>query len=285
MRIAIITHPLDVRLPSAIRRVFRKHKPTYMIEGMVTHLRKLGHTVFYISPGDRFRRADAALVHVDQTRLGPEFGSLIARYPVVINGKVLDISKSFISRNLLTRDSDWSGPVMVKSELNARGAPEHHHARKLAPKHAKPWLIAPDYQIFADKSQVSDGIWTNRNLIVEKYLPEKQGDLFVLRIWTFMGSFERCNAYTTPEAIAKGKNVVGSFPCAVPDEIRAERLRIGSDYGKYDFAITPDGPVLYDANKTPGYLHSRPDIMRQSGIDMATAMLDLIRLRQASMPA
>jgi hypothetical protein len=38
----------------------------------------------------------------------------------------------------------------------------------------------------------------------------------------------------------------------VADALRAERARLGFDYGKFDF-ISHDGrPILFDVNRTPG---------------------------------
>jgi len=43
-----------------------------------------------------------------------------------------------------------------------------------------------------------------------------------------------------------------------------------------DFAIGPDGPVLFDANRTPAYLHQRPAVMRAAAQPMAQALIKLI---------
>ena len=63
----------------------------------------------------------------------------------------------------------------------------------------------------------------------------------------------------------------------MPDEIRAERQRLGFDYGKFDFAIGPEGPVLYDANRTPGVLNARADYMQAEADRMSAALIQRIR--------
>jgi hypothetical protein len=51
--------------------------------------------------------------------------------------------------------------------------------------------------------------------------------------------------------LLKGSSIKGYEPCGVPDEIRAERERLGFDFGKFDFVIHDGRPILLDANKTP----------------------------------
>src|SRR5262245_35758307 len=69
--------------------------------------------------------ADLAILHVDLTVTPPEYLELGARYPRCLNLAVTDISKRRISRNLVTRDDDYDGPVMVKTDRNYGGRPEH----------------------------------------------------------------------------------------------------------------------------------------------------------------
>ena len=282
MRIALITHPKDPRLAGSAR--FNPWRaPVYQIEGVVRQLRAAGHRVFYVSRLDEVRPADAAIVHVDQTVVGLEFDEIIASYPVTVNGRVRDITKRNVSTQLLQRDADWQGKVIVKSDLNARGSREYIYAGRANAFAFR--AMAPPYRIYDTLGEVPGATWSDPRLIVERYRPEMKDGLHVLRIWNFMGDYERCTGYTTPEAIAKGRNVVDSFPSDIPPEIRAERERLGSDYGKYDFAITETGPVLYDANKTPGFLRSRPDIMQKVGHDMAEAVLRLIAERRDKLSA
>jgi hypothetical protein len=55
----------------------------------------------------------------------------------------------------------------------------------------------------------------------------------------------------------------------VPDEIRAERERMGFDYGKFDFVVNDGKAVLFDANRTP---HAPPP-----GPELAAANAELAR--------
>jgi hypothetical protein len=49
----------------------------------------------------------------------------------------------------------------------------------------------------------------------------------------------------------KAGSILAREPVPVPDELRAERQRLGFDYGKFDFVVRDDRPILFDANRTP----------------------------------
>ncbi len=140
---------------------------------------------------------------------------------------------------------------------------------------APPQPPLPDYLIYDTLRDVPEAVWREDGLVVARFLPERQGENNVLRVWNFLGAYERCSWYTSPEQVIKGRSTVAFGPAEVPDEIRAERERLGFDYGKFDFALGPDGPVLYDAKRTPGYLSRRADLMDAEAPKMAAALLRL----------
>lgn len=265
----------------------QRSRPFYQIDAILAVGREQGLRWFYTDPGQRFRPADAAFLHVDISLIPQDYLDLAARYPQVINGGVADIRKRHVSRNLLDPASDWTGPVLVKSDLNNGGKPEAFLARKAALKAAlkaglkagltPPTDAPPDYQWLASLAQVPDAVWQDPTRVVERYLPEQRGPDNVLRVWSFMGGYERCNWYSAPEIFIKARHITAFGPSEVPDEIRAERRRLGFDYGKFDFAIGPQGPVLYDANRTPGYLFSRPEFMAAEALPMYRALEQLVR--------
>ncbi|OYW58409.1 MAG: hypothetical protein B7Z31_07800 [Rhodobacterales bacterium 12-65-15] len=272
MQLAIITHPLDRRLKTLIGGRVPVSAPFYQIDAMLIEGRRHGLRWFFTDPDQAFRPADAAILHVDQSLIAQPFLDLAARYPVAVNGRVSDIRKRAVSRNLLHPASDWPGPVLVKSDLNCAGGPENFLARKSG----GPALPPVDYRIFDHLSQVPDAVWSDPAQVVERYLPEQRDGLNVLRIWSFFGEYERCNWYTSTRRIVKSSNFIGHGPAEVPEVLRAERRRLGFDFGKFDFALGPDGPVLYDANKTPGYLGKRPDLMRAAGREMTRTLARMV---------
>jgi hypothetical protein len=279
LRIAVITHPQDRRLRTWFGNRVAFSRPFYQLDAILLAGRAQGLRWVFTDPNQRFQPADAALLHVDMSLIGQDYLDLAAIYPKAINGTVADIRKRHVSRSLVDQTSDWPGPVLVKSDLNCQGMPEAFLARQTARAAGQPPPVPkmPDYQLFDSIAAVPDPIWTDPARVVERYLPEKRGAHNVLRVWSFMGDYERCTWYSAPETIVKGRNIVDFGPSEVPDQIRAERARLGFDYGKFDFAIGPEGPVLYDANRTPAYLSSRPDLMREAGLRMSAALIRLIR--------
>ena len=276
MLLAIITHPLDRRLRSWLDGWVPVSPPGYQLDAMLIEGRRDGLRWFFTDPGQRFRPADAAILHVDQSVVDQAYLDLAARYPVAVNGQVRDIRKQVVSRNLVRRDSDWDGPVLVKSDLNCGGRPEYVLAQRGG---AAPTPPPPQYDLYDRIDQVPDPVWDDTSRVVERYLPERRDGMNVLRIWSFLGDYERCSWYTSPETIVKGRNIVSFGPAEVPDLLREERRRLGIDYGKFDFALGPEGPVLYDANKTPAYLSARPDLMREAGAKMTRALMRMVGSR------
>lgn len=276
MLLAIITHPLDRRLRSWLDGWVPVSPPGYQLDAMLIEGRRDGLRWFFTDPGQRFRPADAAILHVDQSVVDQAYLDLAARYPVAVNGQARDIRKQVVSRNLVRRDSDWDGPVLVKSDLNCGGRPEYVLAQRGG---AAPTPPPPQYDLYDRIDQVPDPVWDDSSRVVERYLPERRDGMNVLRIWSFLGDYERCSWYTSPETIVKGRNIVSFGPAEVPDLLREERRRLGIDYGKFDFALGPEGPVLYDANKTPAYLSARPDLMREAGAKMTRALMRMVGSR------
>jgi hypothetical protein len=75
--------------------------------------------------------------------------------------------------------------------------------------------------------------------------------MYCLRTWTFLGDEESATLSYSPVPVVKRANVTRYEPCEVPDALRAERRRLGFDYGKFDFVMHEGEPILLDANSTP----------------------------------
>lgn len=273
MRIAVITHPGDRRLRTWMGGRIARSRPFYQLDAILMAGQARGLRWVFTDPGQRFQAADAAILHVDMSLIPQDYLDLAAVYPRTINGTVSDIRKRHVSRNLVGRDDPWPGPVLVKSDLNCGGKPEARLARRAGQPLSS---SVPDYQLFDHIAAVPDAVWTDPTRVVERYLPERRGAMNVLRVWSVLGDYERCTWYSAPETIVKGHNIGEFGPSEVPEVLRAERRRLGFDYGKFDFAIGPEGPVLYDANRTPAYLSTRPDLMREAGDRMSAALIRLI---------
>jgi hypothetical protein len=113
------------------------------------------------------------------------------------------------------------------------------------------------YRVYPHSGLVPEGIWRNRNLIVERFLAERDGDLYCCRHWLFFGAREVGVRTYSREPVVKfvtGRRAVRSAEPLfepIPGELRAMRARLGFDYGKFDYGIVDGRVVLYDVNRTP----------------------------------
>jgi hypothetical protein len=218
--------------------------------------------------------------HVDLTVTPPEIAALFGRYPRVVNRRVLDISKRRLSRLLLPADDPWQGPVIVKTNLNTGGLPESRLARPPAAQFARMlakrvaprrWLLrwrarrraAPTdlgtartlppnfYPIFTSKAAVPRGAFDNPALVVERFLPEKEGDLFAVRSWSFLGSCGYNLRRVSRSPVVRAVGVLRREEVPVPDDLIGMRADLGFDYGKLDYVLRDGRAVLLDANRTP----------------------------------
>lgn len=222
--------------------------------------------------------ADLALLHVNQTVI-PEalLGPSLKRYPRVINHAVLDISKSKVSRQLVSPDSGYVGPVIVKTEANCGGRRERYGPLILGPllkikDRLAPWtmaakLAAGRYPIYPGIADVPDAVWENKSLIVERFCCERIGEFFALRQWVFFGDEEIHRISYSHDAILKSHNVVKSEMLSdVPHFLRQRRKELGFDYGKFDYVMFEGEAILLDANRTPTYgKNVGPEIMSIAG--------------------
>lgn len=255
-RIAIITHAYDN---------FRGRK--LLLGSLAQHWADVGHAITVVEGLGDWPDADAAILHVDLSVTPAAYIEAARKYPIVINGAVTDIRKTRVSRNLLRRDDDWTGPVVVKTDLNYSGHPERHALEKFR-RDDKSSDLAPGpmvcmnepYPILRSVDAVPDEVWKNPGLVVERFLPEPDAHGFWLRAWVFCGDRERCGRYLGTHPIVKAGNIVAREPAPVPDALRVERERLGFDYGKFDFVVHEGKTVLLDANRTPSAPPPSPDL-------------------------
>ena len=231
-----------------------------------------GHEPMIVSGVDDLPDADLAILHLNLSIVGKNYVEAARRYPCVVNGAALDIRKKVVSRNIIGLDDEWDGPVIVKTDLNCGGLPELE-ARRLALKFGGELVDAPPgragYLLYRHKNNVPERFWAQDHMVVERFLPECDGNDFYLRTWIFFGDHERCRRIAGDKPMLKGADYRDIEAVEVPDFLRSERERLGFDYGKFDFVIHDGEPILLDANKTPGIPpETRPDL-RESYLALA----------------
>jgi len=226
-----------------------------------------GHEVSLVEGLGPWPDADVAIMHVDLSVVPAAYSEAAKRYPVVVNGAATDIRKRLVSRNLVSRGDDWSGPVIIKTDLNCSGTPEkladERFRRDGKPSDLPPGPIVSTtrpYPVLPSAREVPAEIWDNPGFAVERFLPEQDEHGYWLRAWVFFGDRERCTRYRGTHPIVKSATIVGRETVAVPDELRAERSRLGFDYGKFDFVVREGRAILLDANRTPSAPPPSPEI-------------------------
>ncbi|MFT3806600.1 hypothetical protein [Arenimonas sp.] len=231
----------------------------YILRRFVRSWLDSGHRVAVARGLGDWPEADIAILHVDLSVVPETYVQATARYPIVLNGAATDIRKRAVSRQLLQRGEPWDGPVIVKTDLNCGGQSEvRTHQRALLDGSSEgrltndlSVLAGAEYPVLASVDEVPDAVWNNRDLVVERFLPEQDAQGYWMRTWLFFGDQDRCSRHLGRDPVLKSSGILASEPSAVPDALRAERQRLGFDYGKFDFVVHDGRAILLDANKTP----------------------------------
>lgn len=206
--------------------------------------------------------ADVCILHHDRTRLDAAALPSPSRQMPVVNGRALDISKRLYSTLRLDRHDDWTGPVIVKTNRNFFGDPERETRPSLGERIRRKlagfsWRLAgtlprQTYPIVESVKKVPRWVWEDAELIVERFLPEREGDLYAIRGWVFLGDQSYGYRMVANEPMVKARSIIKhEFLDETPDEIRAYKDELGIDFGKLDYVIHEGRAFLLDANKTP----------------------------------
>ena len=263
-------------------RESRQGPPSHRIHALVALWREAGlHVAFAHGPREA-PKAHVVIPHVDLTHRPVGHDAWLGRQPAVLNRSVLDLSKRRVSTNLLQPDDVWSGPVVVKTDLNFGGHPElrllgrHGLLGRWARRRPKRWTSARwwpshEYPVFENLRAVPPEVWSNPRWVVERFLPEREGEAYALRTWTFLGAAGACVRRVGPRAIVKPAHGDPTTEVDVPPEVAARRRELGIDYGKLDFVVNDEvGVVVLDANATPG-LPPGPEVLARRALDVALA--------------
>ena len=247
--------------------------PRFMVEGMIPFWCKQGIDVQVRPLGAPARRPDISFAHVARTFVDDKLLEEERRIAPVLNGAVSDISKRKISTGIVERDSDYCGAVIVKSNLNFHGASERQDrpfplrfaaglTRRFnisIPSAISQNLPRYGYLVFDNKDAVPAWAWRNKDIIVEKFLPEMDGEYFVTRSWLFFGDEHYVSRLRSKSPIVKANNAHDhdtlEFP---PPELVEMRAQFGFDFGKFDYVERDGRVVLLDINSTPTMVGRTP---------------------------
>lgn len=240
----------------------------YFVKALAERWGAAGIETLWVHGPRAFVPADVALLHLDVTRVPRAYRRLARRYPRVINGRMLDISKRRISTQTLRPWDHYDAPVMVKSNRNFGGRPESViaerwargavwrraivAARRQLPPTWRGEVDPTSYPVFPSLAAIPWRWRWNPHLALDRYRPEREGALYVLRQWVFFGEQEASSiAYATSPTVKAETIVRRESGGAPPPALRALRRRLGIDYGKVDWALVDGEVVVYDVNRTP----------------------------------
>jgi hypothetical protein len=233
----------------------------YLIANLAWHWERAGHRVT-TGPANGIE-ADIGIMHIDRTKLDHELVPDNPSHRPLLNEHVLDISKRRFSTLRVMAGDRWDGPIIIKSNLNYYGAPEwagNRHSfferkrRKLAEKSWRLARMLPHkrYPVLPKLSQVPGWVWERPELIVERFMPEREGDLYCLRGWVFFGKRGYTYRLFSRDGIVKAGNITKyEILGDPPPELEAFREANSFDFGKFDYVMVSGRPILLDINKTP----------------------------------
>lgn len=255
LRIVVLTHEFD-----------EFWKDGYLLASLCREWESRGASIQVAKGGKDAPAGDVAILHPNITRVPDDLQEALQKYPRVVNGAALDISKRGYSDLVLSRSTaHYPGRVIIKTDANFGGFPELKHGTRreeLTQDQVAKWTwrdtrCLQKYPVLPNARAVPPDVWENPNLIVERFAPERtdEGD-YALRIWIFLGSQSIHYRCLSKEPVIKSQNTYAREqldPDAVPALLRSKREALGFDYGKFDYVVVRGRVVLLDANRTPGY--------------------------------
>jgi hypothetical protein len=207
-----------------------------------------GHDVQILVGASRYVPADLAILHIDVSQIPEQYLNFALRYPVVLNRHITDIRKSKISKNLVRPGDGYQGPVIVKSDLNRAGIPEDNAALRRRRLFDGP----SQYPVFPSFAAVPPQYWNDPALVVERFLAERDDDLYCVRMYTFLGDHGTCLRFKGPNPVVEPAPNT-SFEIIEPDPtILAMQQELNVDFGQFDYVMHDGRAVLLDVNRTIG---------------------------------
>jgi hypothetical protein len=221
----------------------------YAIHHLAEIWRADGLDVAYLFGVEEFVPADLAIVHVDLSVVPDEYLAFARRYPVAFNGRLKDIRKSNYSALRVSRDSDWAGRVIAKSNYNYAGVPERVLGVWEGPAE---FAEQTDYSVYDSIADVPPGVFEDDRLIVERFVPEYEGGRYHVRTLDIVGDSYTSLRIASDHHVVSDATYAGHEEVEPPAELFEIRTRLGLDCGKLDYVVHDSNVTVLDVNKTVG---------------------------------
>ncbi len=196
-------------------------------------------------------------MHVDLSVIPEKYAAWAARKAgncVIWNARINDIRKSRVSSHLLSRQDNWDGPVILKTECNCGARPE---GALKSPLKKQTWRDAgnpekQDYIVKNSMSEVPSWAWNSPHWVVERYFGAAETGKSIWNL-TILGDELELVRFTadSPTDYKQGRFEQWEFK-EVDDELRKMANDLNIEYGRLDLLKINGSWVLLDVNKTPG---------------------------------
>jgi hypothetical protein len=258
-----------------IALIFHEHErksslPRFAIWHLAQAWREENIEVFLLFGVQKYVAADIALLHVDLTEVPDEYLDFAHRYPVALNGTIKQIRKSSFSKQRVYPGDGYEGKIIVKSDLNYGGEPERKllgtplsrlalritsrfHFLRPSDDGLKPnFRSSRDYRVYENSATIPKDWFDDRNLFIERFVPELRDGVYCLRSHHFLGDRGYCVLRKSLHPLVHAATAIGREEVDADPEIVALAKYMKFDFGKFDYVMHENGPVLLDTNKTPG---------------------------------
>lgn len=235
----------------------------YMLNAYTKHWEELGFQIIHVFGTSKFVDADIAILNIDLSVVPDAYINFANLYPIALNAGVKDIRKSVHSTLRINPNERFSGPVIVKTNLNHFGMPERKNQSRMPRlrvtvdrylKHfrSQKARIQQGYSVYNCLDEVPAWTFEDKDLIVEKFIPEKEGDLYCIRTSLFFGDRSHDFRLKSHHPIVKSDNSISVEEVDTHPDIIKLRNSIDLAFGKLDYVVHKGIAHVFDINKTPG---------------------------------
>jgi len=214
--------------------------------------------------------ADLAFLHVDATEIPAEYRALAQSYPRHVNATIASIARRTFSQNLVRRNDDYDGPVMLKTDFNRGGIPDLVLYRRKVKTSWNPvehlvwryrrsiaWRLRrlpnDTYAVYDNKALAPPWAWRDRRFVLEKFRPQFDGEYYYVNFWNFFGDRDIVMTFRQKDPVVRPDLDEANLEIhdRVPEVLRPVREDMGLTFGKFDYLLHDGEVVLVDVTLTP----------------------------------